>query len=102
MPGDADDPVEGPVTVDLVADLQAGLLDDARAARLRHRARTEPDVAATLAALDRVRRDVSALGVDADSAPTVPAEVTATIGAALRAAPPPARRRWPWRKARPH
>jgi len=98
VPGDADDPVEGPVTVDLVADLQAGLLDDTAAARLRHRARTEPDVAATLTALDRVRRDVAALGVDAASAPDVPADVMDAVGAALRAAPPPARRRRPWRR----
>ncbi|HET6733928.1 hypothetical protein [Mycobacterium sp.] len=42
------------------------------------------------AAIDRVRRDLAHLGADADSAPDVPAAVTARIGAALRAASPPA------------
>jgi hypothetical protein len=102
VPGEADDRVERPVTVDLLADLQAGLLDDTTAAQLRRRARTQPDVAATLAALDRVRRDVSALGVDAASAPEVPADLVATIGDALRRAPRPALRPWPWRTSRPH
>lgn len=103
MHGEADDRGERPVTVDLLADLQAGLLDDPTAARLRRRARTEPDVKATLDALERVRRDVSALGVDSASAPEVPAHVTAAIDAALHAAPRPTRRRWHWRwrKSRP-
>ena len=38
----------------------------------------------TPAALDQVRRDLAELGTDAASAPDVPAEVTARIGAALR------------------
>ncbi|GAB7067371.1 hypothetical protein H7J06_13730 [Mycobacterium hodleri] len=103
MHGEADDRGERPVTVDLLADLQAGLLDDSTAARLRRRARTEPDVKATLAALERARRDVSALGVDPASAPEVPAHVTASIDAALRTASRSTRRRWPWRrrKSRP-
>ncbi|RDH75609.1 hypothetical protein DVS77_25625 [Mycolicibacterium moriokaense] len=37
-----------------------------------------------------VRRALAHLGADADSAPGVPASVTARIGAALRSAPPPA------------
>ena len=89
------------MTVDLLADLQAGLLDGPTAARLRQRARTDPAVAATLAALDRVRREVSNLGVGADSAPEVPAQVTATIAAALHEAPQPTRRRRLWRSSRP-
>jgi hypothetical protein len=39
---------------------------------------------------ERARRALAHLGNDAASAPAVPAEVTARIGAALRAAPPPA------------
>ncbi len=39
---------------------------------------------------ERVRRALEHLGVDAASAPDVPPPVTARIGAALRAAPPPA------------
>ena len=84
----ADDRYELPVTVDLLADLQAGLLDDRTAARLRRRVRTDPAVRAQLAALDRVRRNLSALAVDSASAPDVPADVTATICEALRSAPP--------------
>lgn len=75
--------------MELLADLQAGLLDDGTAARLRHRARTDPDVARRLAALDRVRRDVADLGVDAATAPDLPAGLTARVGARLRVAPPP-------------
>ncbi|MDT5181577.1 MAG: hypothetical protein QOJ95_5775 [Mycobacterium sp.] len=79
-----------PVTVDALADLQAGRLDDETAARLRRRARAEPETAARLAALDRVRRELADLGADRASAPDLPAHVTARIGAALRAAPSPA------------
>lgn len=77
------------MSIELLADLQAGVLDDPTAARLRRRVRTEPDVAAKLAALDRVRRDVSALGADTASAPEVPADVTDGVDAALRRAPRP-------------
>lgn len=41
-------------------------------------------------ATERVRRELALLGRDETSAPEVPAEVTARIGAALRAASPPA------------
>jgi hypothetical protein len=81
-----------PLTPELLADLQAGLLDDATAARLRRRARSDPEAARVLAALDRVRRDLADLGADDSSAPEVPAEVTARIGAALQHAPPPGHR----------
>jgi hypothetical protein len=39
---------------------------------------------------ERVRRALARLGTDSTSAPDVPPEVTARIGAALRAAPQPA------------
>ena len=90
MEGEPDDRFEGPVTVDLLADLQAGLLDDQTAARLRQRARAEPIIADQLAALDRVRRELAELGADRASAPDVPADVTARIGSALRSEAPPA------------
>jgi len=45
-----------PITPELLADLQAGLLDDATAVELRQRVRTDTDAAEMLAALDRVRR----------------------------------------------
>jgi hypothetical protein len=77
-----------PITPEVLADLQAGLLDDATAAELRQRVRTDTDAAEVLAALDRVRRDLADLGTDDASAPEVPAKVTARVGAALQAAPP--------------
>jgi hypothetical protein len=78
-----------PITPELLADLQAGLLDDDTAAALRHRVRTDPAATDMLASLDRVRRDLGDLGADDASAPDAPAELTARIGAALQAAPPP-------------
>lgn len=83
-------PPDGPISPDVLADLQAGLLDDDAATRLRHRVRSDPEAAATLAALDRVRRDLAALGEDRESAPEVPPEASARIDATLRAAAPPA------------
>jgi hypothetical protein len=77
-----DDP---PLTVDSLADLQAGLLDDSAAARLRNQVRTDPDARQTMAALNRVRGDVAALSSDGSSAPEVDPAVVNRIGAALRA-----------------
>jgi hypothetical protein len=88
--GSHGDPFDETVAVDLLADLQAGLLDDRTAAGIRRRARTDPEVARRLAALDRARRDVANLGVDAASAPDVPAGVAARVGAELRSLPAPA------------
>jgi anti-sigma factor RsiW len=81
-----------PITPELLADLQACLLDDTDAAALRQRIRTDPDATDMLAALDRVRRDLADLGTDSESAPEVPAKVTARVGAALQAAARPPRR----------
>jgi hypothetical protein len=78
----AEDP---PLTVDALADLQAGLLDDDTAARLRKRVRTDPDAQQTMDALNRVRREVAALGSDASSAPAVPPAIVDGIGRALHA-----------------
>ena len=80
-------PADVPITPEMLADLQAGLLDDATAARLRWRARTDPDSARQLAALHRVRRELAELGADEASAADVPAAVTARLGAALQAVP---------------
>lgn len=85
--GDPDDQAaDPPLTVELLADLQAGLLDDGAAARVRRRVRDDPEAEATLRALHRVRRDVAALGADEASAPDVPPDVTARVSAALRSA----------------
>ncbi len=77
---DADEP---PLTVELLADLQAGLLDDDSAARVRRRVREDPGAQSILRALNQVRCDVATLGADTQSAPDVPPEVTARISAAL-------------------
>ena len=84
--GHGGEPADAPITPGLLADLQAGLLDGATAARLRHRARADPAAAGQLAALARVRRDLERLGADESSAPAVTAAVTARVGAALQAA----------------
>ncbi|OBG58640.1 hypothetical protein [Mycobacterium sp. E3339] len=82
---EADDEAdEPPLTVELLADLQAGLLDDESAARVRQRVRDDPEAEQILRALNRVRCDVATLG--ADPAPDVPPEVTARIAAALDSA----------------
>jgi hypothetical protein len=72
--------------VELLADLQAGLLDDDAAARVRRQVRADPDAAAMLRALNRVRSDVAAVGADPASAPDTPPAVAARISAALRSA----------------
>jgi hypothetical protein len=80
---------EPPLTVDLLADLQAGLLDDEAAARVRRQVRANPEAEGILRALNQVRRDVAAVGADPASAPEPPPEVTAGISEALRSADPP-------------
>ncbi|OBA59792.1 hypothetical protein A5647_15995 [Mycobacterium sp. 1100029.7] len=93
-----DNPDDGPAgaappTVELLADLQAGLLDDESAARVRRQVREDPDAQGVLQALHQVRRDVAAAGADPDAAPEPPAALTAQISAALHtesAARPPA------------
>lgn len=83
--GEADDvAAEPPLTVELLADLQAGLLDDESAARVRQRVREDPAAENILHALNQVRRDVAALGTE--PAPEVPPEITARVSAALTSA----------------
>ncbi|MGE2835488.1 hypothetical protein [Mycobacterium sp. SMC-4] len=81
--GAVPDPV-APPTPELLADLQAGLLDDVTAAHVRRMVRADPHAAHTLAGLDAARRAVADLA--ADEAPDVPAEVVARVAAALRRA----------------
>lgn len=83
------DPDSGPldITPGLLADLQAGLLDDATAARVRRHARTDPEASRVLSGLDSVRRRLAELGNDEPSAPEVPADVTSAVAEALRTAP---------------
>jgi hypothetical protein len=79
--GAAADP---PLTVEDLADLQAGLLDDDTAARMRKQVRADPDARQTMDALNRVRHDIAKLGTDAASAPDVAPEVVDGIAATLR------------------
>jgi hypothetical protein len=53
---------DDPPTIETLADLQAGLLDDETAARLRKQIRSDPQARLTMEALNRVRRDVAQLG----------------------------------------
>jgi hypothetical protein len=88
-PGEGDDAgADAPLTVEALADLQAGLLDDDTAARLRKKIRADPDARQTMDALNRVRRDIAALGADAASAPEVAPDVVDGVAAALRAERP--------------
>jgi hypothetical protein len=82
---DDDAGTDPPVTVAALADLQAGLLDDDTAARLRNKVRTDQDALQALDALNRVRRDVAELGADPSSAPAVDPAVVDRIAGALRA-----------------
>jgi hypothetical protein len=75
------------LTADTLADLQAGLLDDETAARLRQRIRTDPDARQTMEALNRVRRDVAGLGSDPSSAPPVDPAIVDAVAAGLGAQP---------------
>ena len=93
-PDDSDDAgADPPLTVEALADLQAGLLDDDAAARLRKQVRADPDAQQTMDALNRVRRDIAALGTDASSAPDVAPGVVDSVAAALRAERPERSRR---------
>jgi hypothetical protein len=74
-----------PLTVEALADLQAGLLDDDTAARMRKQVRADPHARQTMDALNRVRHDIAELGTDAASAPDVAPEVVDGIAATLRA-----------------
>lgn len=95
VPADRDAPdfsgTDLPLTVEVLADLQAGLLDDDAAARVRRRVRADPEAQRILRALNQARRDVAAVGADPASAfeaPDAPPEVTARISAVLRSADP--------------
>lgn len=88
--GSDDERAEPALTADRLADMQAGLVDDADAAQLRRRIRADAAARHRLGALHRVRNDVAALGADAASAPEVPAAVVARVRTALRSATSPA------------
>lgn len=95
---DDDPPPDPPLTVELLADLQAGLLDDDTAARVRRRIRTDPQAADTLQALHRVRSDIATAG--SSPAPEAPPEVIAAVTHALQASGAAHAARPPLRPAR--
>ena len=70
-----------PLSVDELADLHAGVLDDRTAARLWPRVLDDPQAQAVLAALDATSADLGALG--SESAAPMPAGVAGRIDAAL-------------------
>lgn len=77
-----------PLTVEVLADLQAGVLDDDAAARVRKQVRADPEAQRILRALNQARRDVAAVGANPATAPDAPPEVIARISAALTSADP--------------
>src|SRR4030088_3121677 len=85
-PDHGDAGADSPPTVELLADLQAGLLNDEAAARLRGQVRDDPEAEGALRALNQVRRDVAAVGADPASAPEPTAAGSARISDELRSA----------------
>ena len=82
-PADPAEPGADPtLNVELLADLQAGLLDDDTASRVRSSIRTDPQAAAAWQALQQVRDDMAAVGAASASEP--PPEVVARVETALR------------------
>lgn len=76
--------------LELLADLDAGLLDPERAERVRAAAVADPQAASALAALTATRTELAGL-----PAPPVPPDVAARWAAALHAAPHPRAARRP-------
>ncbi|MEV6874917.1 hypothetical protein [Amycolatopsis sp. NPDC051128] len=72
-----------PWSVDVLADLHAGVLDDAQAAELWPLVDADPEARAILDALDATRTDLASLA--AAPAPPMPAEFAARLDAALAA-----------------
>jgi hypothetical protein len=75
-----------PLTVELLADLQAGLLDDWAAARVRKRVREDSEAAGILRALNQVRGAIVAAGADSTSLSEAP-ELLPAVFARVSAAP---------------
>jgi hypothetical protein len=82
---DNDAGTDPPLTAETLADLQAGLLDDDTAAQLRKKVRADPGAQQNMDALNRIGREVAALGADQSSAPDVDADTVDRIGGTLRA-----------------
>ncbi|WP_236790339.1 hypothetical protein [Amycolatopsis sp. GM8] len=72
-----------PWSVDLLADLHAGVLDEREAAQLWPRVQSDPEARAIIEALEATTADLASLATA--PAPPMPAEVAARIDAALAA-----------------
>ena len=70
-----------PWSVDLLADLHAGVLDEAQEAELWPRVRSDPEARAIIEALEATTTDLANLGTA--PAPPMPADVAARIDAAI-------------------
>ncbi|KAA9166693.1 hypothetical protein FPZ12_000265 [Amycolatopsis acidicola] len=70
-----------PWSVDLLADLHAGVLDEAASAELWPRVQADPEARAIIEALEATTADLASLGTS--PAPPMPADVAARIDAAL-------------------
>jgi hypothetical protein len=87
-------PVGPPWSVDVLADLHAGVLDSVLSAQLWPRVNADPEARAVIEALDTVKVELGQVG--AAPAPPMPAYLAARFDATLRAelsrmaAPPPA------------
>ncbi|MFN2494885.1 MAG: hypothetical protein ABR608_03110 [Pseudonocardiaceae bacterium] len=77
------DPADGPLSLELLADLHAGVLDEQVAAQLRRRIATDPQAGAVLAALDATVADLVAF--PQQRAVRMPDEVALRLDAALTA-----------------
>lgn len=78
--GRRDDPLDGAPSVELLADLHAGVLDEAQAAELRERVAADPQARAVLEALDATVTELAAL-----PAQPIPTSVAERIDSALAA-----------------
>ena len=77
------DPTDGPLSVEILADLHAGVLDERAAARLRQRVATDPQASTVLAALDATVAELAA--VPQQRTVRMPNEVAQRLDAALAA-----------------
>jgi hypothetical protein len=81
--GSSSGPLGPPWSVDVLADLHAGVLDSERSAQLWPRVNADPEARAAIEALDTVKVELGQLG--AAPAPPMPAQFAARLDAAVQA-----------------
>lgn len=77
------DPAEAPLTLELLADLHAGVFDEQVAARLRRRVAADPQAGAVLAALDDTVTELRGVAPPGQHPARMPDTVAAGLDAAL-------------------